>query len=171
MSCVTLPGGDPCPCRIIFITVIWFEFFRINWVMLSWQMVLGYLPCKPMRPRFRCEDSSTTFRGGVSKTPCFYSGFCGPPLNLGVKLHPLNLKAYTVEGAWREAFATSRPHPISYTFATYIVTFLEEPIHLTFLPKRYWYLGTMNSNAPKWCDCKALKKVMPGPCLLKKGKS
>ena len=40
VSCVTLPGWDPCPCRIIFITVTRFEFFRINWVTFSWQMVL-----------------------------------------------------------------------------------------------------------------------------------
>ena len=40
VSCVTLPGWDPCPWRIIFITVTRFEFFRINWVMFSWQMVL-----------------------------------------------------------------------------------------------------------------------------------
>ena len=39
VSCVTLPGWDPCPCRIIFFTVTRFEFFRINWVMFSWQMV------------------------------------------------------------------------------------------------------------------------------------
>ena len=39
VSCVTLPGWDPCPCRIIFFTVTRFEFFRINWVMFSWRMV------------------------------------------------------------------------------------------------------------------------------------
>ena len=39
VSCVTLPGWEPCSCRIIFFTVTRFEFFRINWVMLSWQMV------------------------------------------------------------------------------------------------------------------------------------
>ena len=51
VSCVTLPGWDPCPCRFFFI-VTRFEIFRINWVMCSWQMVISAILARyPMKTR------------------------------------------------------------------------------------------------------------------------
>ena len=40
VSCVTLPGWDPCPCRIIFYYRYLIWIFPNCWVMFSWQMVL-----------------------------------------------------------------------------------------------------------------------------------
>ena len=40
VSCATLPGWDPVLVELFFISVTQFEFFRINWVMFSWQMVI-----------------------------------------------------------------------------------------------------------------------------------
>ena len=92
MSCVTLPGWDPCPCRIILITATRFEFFRINWVMFSWQMVdRDWGKKKPINIKNFWRDTpwcaSRLSRGHVPSVPWYVPSVPGTFCPFSIDLH------------------------------------------------------------------------------------
>ena len=117
VSCVSLPGWDPCPCRIIFFTVTRSEFFRINWVMFSdfWAIfpISGrFFPYFQVRPKSIFRRFFFRFRAGGPKSAFSQAHILASLcvfLFAGIFLAPAKLQRGTI--ASKDIFDIAREHP------------------------------------------------------------